>query len=78
MVVALKLSFESLRNVDVVDFEVFELFGDPLVQIADRYAELLAARIVIKRDGRSVLDRTLKIVAGDIISENALGDLIVW
>ena len=77
VIVTLQLAFQPLGNIDILDFELFQLLGDPFVQIVDRDAELIAARIIIERHRRPVLNRALEIVAGDIISENALGDFVV-
>ncbi len=76
VVVALELLLQALLHVDISRLQFLQLLGDPLVQITDRYAELVATRIVIERYRCLVLHGPLEIVGGDVIAEHPPGDLV--
>jgi len=62
VVVALQFPFQPLCCVDAVDFQFIQLVGNPLVQVADGHAQVLASGVVIERHGSLILHCSLKIV----------------
>ena len=77
VVIALEFLFQALFHIDIVRLQLFQLLGNPFVQVADRHAELIAARIVIERHRGLILHGSLEIVGGDVITEYPPGDLVI-
>src|SRR5438128_1093882 len=65
------------RGLIRVKFGLLDLRRDPVIQVGACHAEFLAPVFVYKLDGRAVLFRALEVVAGDVVAEDAPGDLVL-
>jgi hypothetical protein len=72
VIVAFEFAFETLLQVDVFEFDFIEFLGDAFVQVVGGDAQLVAARVVVERDGGFIFDCALEIVGGDVIAEDFL------
>ncbi len=77
VVVALEFLLQALFHIDIARLQLLQLFGDPLVQIADRHPKFVATRIIIERHRGLVLDGPLEIVGGDVFTEHPPSDLVI-
>ena len=77
VIIAFEFLFQPLRHINIVGLQFFQLGGNPLVEVIDGNAQLLAPGVVIKRHRRLVLHRPLEIVGGNILTEYPARDLIV-
>ena len=68
------LDFDDLFR---IEFRLFNGVRDPIVQIEAREAEFFPSVVVYELDGRTIIDRTLEIVARHIRTEYASSELVV-
>ncbi|OPY86292.1 MAG: hypothetical protein A4E72_01712 [Syntrophus sp. PtaU1.Bin208] len=77
VVIAIQLLFEPLLHIDVFRLQFLQLPGDPVVEIPDCHAELVAPGVVVQRHRGLVLDGPLEVVGRDVFPENPPGDFVV-
>ena len=78
VVFALELALQALLDVHVLDLGFLECVRDLLVQVGRCDPELVAARIVVERDGGAILDGALEVVGADVVPEDFLRDLVLF
>ena len=77
VIVALEFPLQPLLDIDVLGLQLFQLFGDAFVEVADGHAQLVATGVVIERHRGLVLHRPLEVVGRDVFAEHPARDLVV-